>query len=335
MFVNSKPAGKTDVGLVRSENEDFLLVDRKNALYVVCDGMGGHQAGEVASQGAAETIRLAFQNFTEELTESTCMPSDIDISKRGQLLINAVRLANRHIHSQAKLNPSQSGMGTTVVAMAFEDDCLSIAHVGDSRAYHLEKDALIPLTRDHSWVEEIQRNNGVSEAEASNMVGKNVITRALGVRRDVEVDYSMIKVKPGDVYVLCSDGLCGYATDDEIFEAVKEVRLDVEAIVDSLIKLAKDKGGADNVTIIAVEIPDVKKTDATEIEAFTCPAESDDLLAMEDQWLEMMADAREELQAEDAEGGTSGSSSPKGYFLFAIFGVFVVLGAVIIYLTAS
>ena len=133
MFVNSKPAGKTDVGKVRSENEDFLLVDRKNALYVVCDGMGGHQAGEVASHGAAETIRLAFQTFAEELTEPTCMPSDIEISKRGQLLINAVRLANRHIHSQAKLNPSQSGMGTTVVATAFEEDCLSIAHVGDSR----------------------------------------------------------------------------------------------------------------------------------------------------------------------------------------------------------
>jgi protein phosphatase len=335
MFVNSKPAGKTDVGLVREANEDFLLVDRKNALYVVCDGMGGHQAGEVASQSAAETIRLAFQDFSEELTESTCLPSDITISPRGQLLINAIRAANRHIFTQAKLNPSQSGMGTTVVATAFEDDCLSIAHVGDSRAYRLEKDALIPLTRDHSWVEEIQRNSDVSEAEASNMVGKNVITRALGVRRDVEVDYSMIKVKPGDVYVLCSDGLCGYANDDEIFAAVKDVRLDVDAIVDNLIKLAKDKGGADNVTIIAVEIPDVKKTDTEEIEAFTCPAETDDMLALEDQWLAMMADGREELQEEQAKSGPSGSSSPKGYFLYAIFGAFIVIGAVIIYLTAT
>jgi serine/threonine protein phosphatase PrpC len=335
VFVNSKPAGKTDVGLVRSENEDFLLIDRKNAVYVVCDGMGGHQAGEVASQGAAETIRLAFQNFSEELTESTCLPSDLEISKRGQLLINAVRVANRHIFTQAKLNPSQSGMGTTVVATAFEDDCLSIAHVGDSRVYRLEKDELVPLTVDHSWVSEIQRNSDVSEAEASNMVGKNVITRALGVRRDVEVDYRMVKVKPGDVYILCSDGLCGFATDDEIFDAVKEVRLDVDAIVENLIKLANDKGGQDNVTIIAVEIPDVKKTDAEEIEPFTCPAESDDLMALEDQWLAMMAEARQELQEQEAESGASGSSSSKGYFLFAIFGLFIVLGAVIIYLTAT
>jgi serine/threonine protein phosphatase PrpC len=220
-------------------------------------------------------------------------------------------------------------MGTTVVAVAFEDDIMSVAHVGDSRAYRLDKTKVLPLTIDHSWVAEVQRNSNISEEEAGSIVGKNVITRALGVRENVEVDYRVMKVQTGDLFILCSDGLCGFASDTEIFEAASPVRHDVHKIVDKLIKLANDKGGHDNVTVIAIQVMDVKKSDRFEIETITTVAEDDETLEVEDEWLEAMGDARDIM-----ENSGSQPSSPKNKYLFAIFGAFIILAVLIIYFTS-
>ena len=180
--------GRTDRGLVRPGNEDYLHLDDKNAVYAVCDGMGGHQAGEVASMTASETIRVLFDQFHDDLLRDERLSPGRTLPPGGDLLLRSIRLANRQIYNRAAADSLLSGMGTTVVAVAFQDDLMSIAHVGDSRAYRLEERQLQPLTRDHSWVSEMQANHNLSEKDSTSFVGRNVITRALGVRETVEVD---------------------------------------------------------------------------------------------------------------------------------------------------
>jgi protein phosphatase len=233
-----KTYGRTDKGLVRPGNEDCLHLDEGNHVYAVCDGMGGHQAGEVASMTAVETLIKAHEYFRDELLDDSALALNRLVPQSGDLLVRAIRLANRAIYNAALIDASMSGMGTTVVALAFEADIVSIAHVGDSRAYRLEERSLVPLTRDHSWVAEIQQQQHISAEEASSVVGKNVITRALGVREGVEVYYRIAKVQAGDVFFLCSDGLCGYADDDEIFEGAIKHRHDLRQLVDNLIQMA-------------------------------------------------------------------------------------------------
>jgi len=228
-------AGKSDVGLVRPGNEDFLHIDEQNAVFAVCDGMGGHQAGEVASMMAASTLDTAFNRLSRELLADETLAIGRALPDNGNLLLRAIRVANRGIYTKAAVDPALNGMGTTVVALSLKDDMLSVAHVGDSRAYRLEDRSVTPLTSDHSWVAEIQQQQNITEAEASKMVGKNVITRALGVRDTVEVDYRLIRVKPGDKFILCSDGLCGFADDDEIFSVAHKAREENERMVESLI----------------------------------------------------------------------------------------------------
>ena len=171
--------------------------------------MGGHQAGEVASQSASQTIRTIFTHIYNELLADPDLSLNQPLPPSGALLVKSIRLANREIHNRSASDPSMSGMGTTVVAVALEDNMMSVAHVGDSRAYRLEERQLVPLTTDHSWVAEMQAKQISPTESGMSKIGKNVITRALGVRENVEVDYRLVKVKPGETFVLCSDGLCG------------------------------------------------------------------------------------------------------------------------------
>ncbi len=330
---NHKVVGKTDRGLVRPGNEDYLHIDEKHAVYAVCDGMGGHQAGEVASMTASETIRTLFDHFQIELLNDQRLAVGRTLPQSGELLLKAIRLANRRIYTQSAADSSLAGMGTTIVAVALEHDMLSIAHVGDSRAYRLEDKILQPLTRDHSWVSEIQENQHLSEEEALSMVGKNVITRALGVRENVEVDYRLIKVKPGDIFILCSDGLCGYAADDEIFEVATKFRNDLKRMVDNLIQLANDRGGSDNVTVIALEIGNIPPTDIPEVKVFKLPAETSEMIQAEDEWLTKLT----EFQIAQAQASKLPSPSSRGSkaFLVVIFVAFAILAAVFIYLQAA
>lgn len=324
-----KVVGKTDQGLVRLGNEDYLHQDEKNAVYAVCDGMGGHQAGEIASMTASETIRTLFDHFRNDLLNDSRLSLDRTLLPSGELLLKSIRLANREIYTKAATDPALTGMGTTIVAVAFEGDVMSVAHVGDSRAYRLDAKKLQPLTKDHSWVSEMQQNHQLSEEEALSVVGKNVITRALGVRENVEIDYRLMKVKPGDIYILCSDGLSGFADDEDIFAVANKARSDIKRIVDDLVQLANNRGGADNVTVVVIEIKQVDSPQIPEVEVFTLPEESQELMAAEDEWLTKVTAFKAE-RSQQQQKPQVGSSLNK-FLLTVIFVVFVVLAGAFIY----
>lgn len=333
MALRYKAVGQTDVGLVRPGNEDTLHVDRENHVLAVCDGMGGHQAGEVASQSASQTIRTIYTHLHQELLADPDLTLDRSLPPSGELLVKSIRLANREIHNRSSSDPALAGMGTTVVAVALEDNVMSVAHVGDSRAYRLEERQLVALTTDHSWVAEMRSKQLMSSEEGLGAVGKNVITRALGVRENVEVDYRLVPVKPGDTFVLCSDGLCGFAEDDEIFAVAEKAGGDLRQIVDDLIQMANDRGGADNVTILAFTIEETSPSNFEELDVCTFDAESPELLAIEDAWLKRMENYRNEPAEE--EQPPAKDDSPNRFLLMIIFAAFAALAGAIIYLTTQ
>ena len=219
-----------------------------------------------------------------------------------------------------------------MVAVAFEADIVSIAHVGDSRAYRLEERSLQPLTRDHSWVAEIQEQQNLSAEEASSVVGKNVITRALGVRETVEVDYRIVKARPGDIYILCSDGLCGFADDDEIFDVATKHRNDLKKMADDLVQMANDRGGSDNVTVIVMQVKGTDESPLPPMDVFTVPEESSAVLGAEDRWLDEFSrlSSHMEVAAKDPP-----SRGPSAALLVGIFVIFAVVAVLIIWLQAS
>ena len=333
MALRYKVVGRTDVGMVRPGNEDTLHVDRENNVLAVCDGMGGHQAGEVASQSASQTIRAIYTHLNNELLADPDLSLDQTLPPSGALLVKSIRLANREIHNRSVSDPALSGMGTTVVAVALEDNMMSVAHVGDSRAYRLEERQLVPLTIDHSLVAEMQSKQLSPSEGGMGSIGKNVITRALGVRENVEVDFRLVKIKPGDSFVLCSDGLCGFAEDDEIFAVAEKAGGDLKRIVDDLIQMANDRGGADNVTVIAFTVEETSPSNLEELDVYTFEAESPELLEVEDAWLRRMENYRKETVEE--EQPPPKDDSPNRILLMIIFAVFTVLAAVIIYLTTQ
>ena len=333
MPLQFKVTGKTDVGLVRSANEDCLHLDEKNRVFAVCDGMGGHQAGEVASMMAVDILDIIFNHFQSEIHKDVRLSVERPLPQSGETLLKAIRLANRAVYSMAIDKPTLLGMGTTIVSLVLEGDLLSVAHVGDSRAYRLAARTIEPLTIDHSWIAEIQQNQKISEEEAASVVGKNVITRALGVRDTVEVDYRMVKAKPGDKFIICSDGLCGFADDDEIFSVVNRVRKDNEQIVQDLIQMANDRGGADNVTVAVLEIVDIAKSDIDEVERFTLSAETPDVLEAEDVWIEKI-NAFISQRDENPEPTITEKPVNK-VVLITIFAAFIIIAVVIIYMSAG
>ncbi len=333
MPLHFKVAGNTDVGLVRTANEDCLHLDEKNRVFAVCDGMGGHQAGEVASMMAADILDIIFNNFSAEVLKDEQLSIEPALPPSGEVLVKAIRLANRAIYNTAVEKPTLLGMGTTVVSLALQDDVLSVAHVGDSRAYRLAERKLEPLTIDHSWVAEIQQNQNITEEEAASVVGKNVITRALGVRETVEVDYRLVKVSAGDKFMICSDGLCGFADDDEIFAVIHHVRNDNERMVKNLIQMANDRGGADNVTVAVLEVVEVTESDIEPVDRLTIPAETPAGLEAEDAWLEkinLFIAKREQRAVQPAP-----AKPVKKSVTIVIFAIFVVIAAVIIYLSVT
>ena len=199
-------AERSDTGLVRSANEDSFLV--RSPLFVVADGMGGASAGEIASSAAVEEF-------------SAGLPAGDDPEQR---LSAVVRAANRRINSEAAANERQRGMGTTITAALVGDGKVSIAHVGDSRAYLIRGDSMAQLTRDHTLVDELVREGRITEDEAANHPQRSIITRALGPEPDVDVDTATFDVEPGDVLLLCSDGLTGMVSDADLLGAVSSSR---------------------------------------------------------------------------------------------------------------
>lgn len=246
-----KSFGITDVGRQRQHNEDAYLVDDGNYLYLVADGMGGHAAGEVASRIAAEAI-AEFVSHTIEDDGTWPHAYDENVSRNSNRLTSALKIANTRVIDAMKKDARLRGMGTTVVAGLFDDRQASIAHVGDSRAYLIRGDQMSRITSDHSWVFEQVRAGMLTEAEAEKHPLRNVITRALGGGNSVVPDVSEIEIRDGDFFILCSDGLTGMVSEDDILRIVTGAA-DIEQAGRELIERANQQGGHDNITVVLLQ----------------------------------------------------------------------------------
>ena len=244
------------MGRVRSHNEDTYLLREDLGLFLVADGMGGHQAGDVASA----MVRLSMGDFFEvtqngEWDAFFSLPEDAHLPRAGQRLAAAIRKANQDVHEAAADHLEHHGMGSTVVALHIPRDGedLFIAHVGDSRCYRIRDKALELLTRDHSLVNEALALDPSLSPEDLSRLPPNIITRALGVDEDVMVDIARTDMKDGDTYLLCSDGLSGLISSAEIVEALSLVD-DASEVCDLLVALANEAGGEDNITALALRL---------------------------------------------------------------------------------
>jgi protein phosphatase len=233
---------KTDTGRQRRENEDSAFA--RAPVFVVADGMGGAQAGEVASQIAIETFEPALG----------------DSGTPEERLAGRVREANRRIYDRSRTELGREGMGTTLTAAYLDDGSVAIAHVGDSRAYLFRDGELTRLTQDHSLVDELVRRGKLTEEQAAEHPQRSIITRALGPEPDVEVDTWTYPVRPGDVLLLCSDGLTSMVSDERIAEVLAAAQTLDEA-GQGLIDEANAAGGRDNITVVLTRVEEVEGTD--------------------------------------------------------------------------
>jgi len=250
--VRLEHCAKTDVGRKRRGNEDSYIVNRDLGLYVVADGMGGHAAGEVASRVAVETIE-EFIRQTRSDREIT-WPFEIDeaITLDANRLKTAIRIANRKVIKLPEERHEFQGMATTVVALLYSGETVYLGHVGDSRAYRLRGGELVQLTSDHSWVNEQVQSGMISQTQARTHPLRNVVTRAIGSRWDLQVDILDDTPRVGDLYILCSDGLSTMVDDEEIKRVLLSATAEPVPVCDQLIARANDAGGEDNITIIVI-----------------------------------------------------------------------------------
>jgi len=238
-----KVAGLSDVGRCREVNQDTFVVDEAMELYAVADGMGGHAAGEVASDLAIHAVAHSLRDQRSE--ESVWSPE-----QAGELLQQALREGNRKIVESVQARSEWTGMGTTLVAMVRTESEVVIAHVGDSRAYRLRSGQFSQLTSDHSLVNEQVKAGILTPEQAQRSPYRNIVTRALGNQQDVEVDVIRAPVEVGDIFVLCSDGLSGMLSDDQIRDVVESDGTTPQVACRKLVDLANENGGEDNITVI-------------------------------------------------------------------------------------
>jgi serine/threonine protein phosphatase PrpC len=242
---------RTDLGRVRELNEDNLRIVPELNLFILSDGIGGAAHGEVASEIAVTTIEQHCRTATKDPSvpyEGEIRP---DLTDKTNRLASALRLANRAIHSEASADPEKRGMGATIVAIWLNGDRLSLAHVGDSRAYRLRQRLMEQLTRDHSLVAEQVRLGILTPEQAEHSEYQTMLMRALGASETVEVDVDEHVMLDGDAYLLCSDGLSRMVPDEKIADAIVSMKKAQKA-ADRLIELANEAGGVDNVTAIVV-----------------------------------------------------------------------------------
>jgi protein phosphatase len=243
----------TDVGRKRKGNEDSLYVNPEQNLFVVADGMGGHAAGEVASRVAVDSINefICLTSGDEEITWPFGL--DENISYDGNRLKTAVRYANRKVLEATREKSEYEGMATTVAAVLVDDSTAILAHVGDSRIYRYRDGALAQLTSDHSWINEQIQSGVISAEQARSHPLRNVVTRALGGKPDLQVDVQVHSMQSGDVLLLCSDGLTTMVPDDEIAGLFTESGGDVEQVAKGLVDAANARGGEDNITVLLIQ----------------------------------------------------------------------------------
>ena len=247
--------GVTDTGKVREHNEDTIAFDADAGLLVLADGMGGYNAGEVASGIAVKTIMHLVR---DALAREDLMHPDAatGLSRPAIILRDAIARANKIIYQTARTQPQCEGMGMTIVAAVFFDNRVAVAHVGDSRLYRLRGSSLDQVTLDHSLLQELVDRGFYSPEEAQRAANKNYVTRALGVEASVEVEVQEHPAQRGDVYVLCSDGLSDMVEDDDIGLTINTFGANLETVAKQLIQLGNDNGGKDNISVVMAQVLD-------------------------------------------------------------------------------
>ncbi len=244
--------GQTDTGRVREHNEDTIASDVEVGLLVLADGMGGYNAGEVASGIAVKTItNLVREGLAREDLGS--IDRSTGLTRPSIVLRDAITRANKIIYQTARSQAECEGMGTTVVAALFYDNKISIAHVGDSRLYRQRGSAIAQVTMDHSLLQELVDRGFYSPEEAQRAANKNYVTRALGVEPQVDVEVQEHPVDKGDIFILCSDGLSDMVEDEDIRLTISTFGANLDTVAKQLIQLANENGGRDNVSVVLAQ----------------------------------------------------------------------------------
>ncbi|ADI28893.1 Stp1/IreP family PP2C-type Ser/Thr phosphatase [Methylotenera versatilis] len=241
----------TDVGLLRDHNEDAIASDDTMGFVVLADGMGGYKAGEVASE-------MAVLSIAAELMEGLAnqQPGKVDSAlgkqAEAQLIVDAVKSANEVIYSVSQSQPQCAGMGTTLVVGVFTNNKLLVGHIGDSRMYRLRNQVLSQITEDHSLLQEQIKSGLITPEQAKYSANKNLVTRALGVDPEVELELNEYDVEVGDIYLVCSDGLSDLVDDEVIESALNKLMPDINVAAQALVQLANENGGKDNISVILI-----------------------------------------------------------------------------------
>jgi serine/threonine protein phosphatase PrpC len=276
-------AAITDPGRTRRHNEDSYVIEPP--LFAIADGMGGAQAGEVASRLATAALKEGQVDAGGE-----------------QRISDLIQAANRRVYDRSSSDPNTSGMGTTITVALVEDDHVAFGHVGDSRAYLIRDASMEQLTEDHSLVNELLKTGRLSREEAETHPQRSVITRALGTDPDVDVDTFSVRAENGDLFLLCSDGLTDMVSEESILDVVERHRDDIDGALRALVKEANRGGGQDNITVVAFEIANGMLThDGDTREQALPPADDEDTLSELDAvpTVDTAVVSVDEIQAED------------------------------------
>ncbi len=239
-----KGYAKTDIGKAREKNQDYYYIPSSQddlQLFILADGMGGYNGGEVASKLATESLKKYIQNNFESIEKSK--------EKILELIGNAMEYANMVVYEKSKEEKELEGMGTTLEVCLIYNNKVYLGHVGDSRIYRIRKEVIRKLTKDHSYVQQLVEDGKITREEATNHPKKNMLTKALGCTPYVEPDIRARNVEKGDIIIMCSDGLTNMVTEQEIFEAVKE---NAEKAPEVLVQKANNAGGYDNITVVTI-----------------------------------------------------------------------------------
>jgi len=246
-------ASHTDSGMVRSHNEDSIASIAEKGLVVLADGMGGYNAGEVASGMATTVITTELRQLLEDKAPHVVDPQSGQKAAL-KILQDQVAKANTSIYQASHSQPQYAGMGTTLVVALFYDNKMMVAHIGDSRLYRMRGDEFSQVTKDHSLLQEQMDAGMLTKEQAKHSANKNLVTRALGIDPAVEAEIHEYDTQPGDIYLLCSDGLSDMVSDEDMGMALKALGANLNLAAQQLVQMANDNGGRDNISVILIKI---------------------------------------------------------------------------------
>lgn len=240
--------GQTDIGIHRDHNEDTIGCNEDLALMVLADGMGGHRCGEIASAIAVNTVIEHIKKESKKVTINS-NSKEYGSDEYKSIIHEAIKLANRNIYDSAQTNKQYEGMGTTIVTALFYNNTITVAHVGDSRLYRFRNNKLKQITKDHSYVQELIDCGVYTSEQAKTSEHKNLITRAVGIERNIKIELKEYRVEVGDIYFICSDGVSDLVDDEHIKSILIEHSNDLKAATSTIINTANNMGGKDNISV--------------------------------------------------------------------------------------